>query len=151
MLNHSTRRWQSFMASNHMLPSRGPWLHYSYKQSLAGRRAEAASGAERGPGAEARNGQGNGNGTLNGTVTGTGTATGNTLGAGNSGTATGATSHTTAQVGLDGCLVEPSQQERRAQALHKYKQKRKVRILPSFLQTCTEALRPAPCWKPMLS
>ena len=93
---------------------------------------------------EMATGNGNGNGTLNGTMTGTGTATGNTLGAGNSGTATGATSHTTAQVGLDGCLVEPSQQERRAQALHKYKQKRKARILPSFLKPAQKLADPAP-------
>lgn len=84
---------------------------------LSGRRGDAGHGIELGTGTEA--------GTGNGTITGTGTATGNTLGAGNSGNANGATSHTTAQVGLDGCLVEPSQQERRAQALHKYKQKRK--------------------------
>ena len=59
---------------------------------------------------------GTGNGTSNG---------GNTLGSA-PGNATGATSHASAQLGLDGSLTEPSRQERRAQALHKYKQKRKV-------------------------
>lgn len=42
----------------------------------------------------------------------------------------GSASQATAQVGLDGNLMEPSQQERRAQALHKYKQKRKVSKYP---------------------
>lgn len=46
----------------------------------------------------------------------------------------GALTHATAQVGLDGTLVEPSQQERRAQALYKYKQKRKVYLTP--VQSC---------------
>lgn len=65
------------------------------------------------------------------TGTGTGPASGNTLGPG--GNVTGATSNATAQVGPDGCLTEPSRKERRAQALHKYKQKRKVSHSERFL------------------
>lgn len=64
---------------------------------------------------------------VSGMFTGTGNGTsngGNTLGSA-PGNATGATSHTSAQLGMDGSLTEPSRQERRAQALHKYKQKRK--------------------------
>lgn len=58
------------------------------------------------------------------TGTGNGTSNGNTLGSA-PGNATGATSHASAQLGMDGSLVDPSCKERRAQALHKYKQKRK--------------------------
>lgn len=70
-------------------------------------------------------------------MTGTGTGNGgNTLGG--NGAGTGATSHhTVAQVGLDGCLVEPSRQARRAQALHKYKQKRKVGLPRQHTCFCT--------------
>ena len=36
--------------------------------------------------------------------------------------------------------IEPSQKERRAQALHRYKQKRKVVVLPTHSSACAIAL-----------